>query len=270
MTPLPRLMVAPTGAHKTKADHPALPITLTEIVEAAAACHAAGADGVHLHIRDNNGHHVLDAARYRDAIAALAEAVPDMAVQITTEAAGIYTAAEQRALVSDVRPRLVSISLVEMTHLGEMEMVAEYYHTCRLEGIAVQHILYGEQDLQRMTQLLDAGGLHTDNLQMLFVLGRYTQGQTSAPEDLHPFTNWLKSQGLAADWSACAFGPRETECLVETHRLGGKLRVGFENSFWNSDGSLAKDNAERVAEVVNAIGQPYRASQPPSTLSTVP
>jgi uncharacterized protein (DUF849 family) len=246
-------MVAPTGARKTKADHPALPIALPEIVETAVACHAAGADGIHLHVRDANGRHTLDAQRYREAIAALSSTVPDLAIQITTEAVGMYSAADQRALIEDVRPRLVSVSLAEMTSDGDLDAAANFYRECRVEDIAVQHILYGEDDLKQMTRLLDGGHLDPDDLQMIFVLGRYTHGQTSVPDDLHPFTDWLKLKMLTADWAVCAFGPHETQCLVQAHHLGGKLRVGFENSFWNSDGSLAKDNAERVAKVANAI-----------------
>ena len=37
------LAVAPNGARKTKADHPALPITPDEIGRTAAACAEAGA-----------------------------------------------------------------------------------------------------------------------------------------------------------------------------------------------------------------------------------
>ena len=51
----------------------------------------------------------------------------------------------------------------------------------------------------------------------------------------------------------CAFGPAETECLVEAARQGGKMRIGFENSLWNADGSLAKDNAARVRELVASL-----------------
>ena len=64
MKPLPALMVAPNGATKTKADHPALPVTIPEIVACAEACARAGADGIHAHVRDAEGRHVLDAGLY--------------------------------------------------------------------------------------------------------------------------------------------------------------------------------------------------------------
>ena len=49
---LPRIMVAPNGARLTKADHPTLPVTIEETVAAALAARAAGADGLHAHVRD--------------------------------------------------------------------------------------------------------------------------------------------------------------------------------------------------------------------------
>ena len=55
LTPQPAqtlITVAPTGAESAKADVPALPTTLEELVETARACEAAGAAMIHLHIRD--------------------------------------------------------------------------------------------------------------------------------------------------------------------------------------------------------------------------
>ena len=90
---LPRIMVAPNGARRGKADHPALPVTIPEIVACAADCFAAGADGLHAHVRDGAGEHVLDAGLYAELMTELARTVPGMPVQITTEAVGRYTPA---------------------------------------------------------------------------------------------------------------------------------------------------------------------------------
>ncbi|MFD2738898.1 3-keto-5-aminohexanoate cleavage protein [Sulfitobacter aestuarii] len=249
LTPLPRLMVAPNGARKGKADHPALPITLPEIIETAHACHRARADGLHLHLRDAGGVHILDSGLYREALAALGEAVPDLAVQVTTEAVGLYTPAEQRQLVRDLRPALVSVSLAEMLAEGEFDAGEEFYKECAEAGTAVQHILYGVDDLALFDRMETEGRLPAGPSQMLFVLGRRAKDQQSDPADLAPFIRWLAQRGDQPDWAICAFGRGETRCLQEAAEAGGKLRVGFENSFRNGDGTLAKDNAERVAEV---------------------
>jgi len=249
VTPLPRLMVAPNGARKSKADHPALPISIDEIVATAVDCRDAGADGIHLHVRDENGRHSLDVGLYREALAELSQAVPDMVIQITTEAVGLYTAAQQREVVEQVNPQAVSVALTEMLEDGDTSRAITFYNQCVHDDIAVQHILYGERDLNSMSSLLKNGRIERDGLQLLFVLGRHSQNQQSAPEDLDPFVAWLTQNCPAADWAVCAFGKRETECLVAGLHKGGKVRVGFENSLWNADGAIAASNAERVYEL---------------------
>jgi len=246
---LPRLMVAPTGARKSKADHPALPITLDEIILTARSCQAAGADGLHLHLRDSQGWHILDAGLYKEALAALATAAPGMAVQITTEAVGMYSAAEQRAVVEAVAPKSVSISLAEMLTDREFDLAEAFYKACAQRKTDVQHIIYGETDLDLLAKMLDEDRLPHGPVQLIFVLGRYSQNQESAPANLDLFTRWLTARKVPADWAVCAFGRQETACLAAAVAAGGKVRVGFENSVWNADGSIAKDNAERVAEI---------------------
>jgi len=100
MKPLPKLMVAPNGARRSKADHTALPVTDAEVIETAIACHAAGADGIHVHIRDADGKHEIDAGHYRAILDQLGDAVPDMYHQVTSESAERYSGAEQRAIIS--------------------------------------------------------------------------------------------------------------------------------------------------------------------------
>jgi uncharacterized protein (DUF849 family) len=253
MKPLPNAMVAPNGARKTKVDHPAIPMTVSEMVTTAVACYAAGADGLHLHVRDEAGGHSLDVGLYQEALAALKIAVPDMTLQITTEAVGMYSPAQQRNVVEQIKPDAVSISIAEMCADDDMTAVRAFYVFCADQDIAVQHILYGESDLQLMNALFAQGILTPTNLQLLFVLGRYTAGQQSDPQDLTPFVSWKDQHCPDADWGICAFGQNETKCLKAAQALGGKMRVGFENSFRNAGGSIARNLAERVVEVTKLI-----------------
>jgi len=259
--PLPLIMLAPNGARRTKADHPALPMTIRETVDAARACFAAGAGGIHAHVRDEDEAHVLDAGLYRELLSEMRAAVPQMQVQITTEAVGRYSPEEQRALVDAVMPEAVSVAVREMvpgqdTSQDTSEARA-FYQGCLDRGIAVQHILYSAEDLERFFDLVGAGVVPGDAHQLLFVLGRYAADQQSAPEDLEPFLQTMADRrgDLRLDWAVCAFGRRETECLAEAVRRGGKARIGFENGLWNSDGGVAKDNADRVRDLVSALRQ---------------
>ncbi|MBL4890451.1 MAG: 3-keto-5-aminohexanoate cleavage protein [Rhizobiaceae bacterium] len=251
--PLPKIMVAPNGARRKKSDHPALPVTIQETVETAKACFAAGATGLHAHVRDENQNHVLDAGLYKELIAEMQTAVPQMQVQITTEAIGIYTPAEQRALAMEVMPKSVSISLNEMLADGDDAEPSKFYHWANDNEIAVQHILYEPSELSQLINLVDKSFLPANELQLLFVLGRYSVNQESSPDDLVPFLNIVTPSSLNADWAVCAFGKDETACLANAIAKGGKARVGFENSLWNEDGVLAKDNAERVSTIAKLI-----------------
>lgn len=243
-------MVAPNGARLTKADHPAIPLTLDEIVQAAAACQAEGAGGLHLHLRDADGRHLLDSGAYREALDELALQCPGLAVQITTEAAGIYGPARQRRVALGTGAAMASISLREMLRAPG---AAEFYRACAGQGIAVQHILYDLADAGALIRTLPDDMLADPALQLIFVLGRYTDGQVSSPRDLDPFLDWLARSGLAPDWAVCAFGPAETDCLTHAAGAGGKCRIGFENSRMNRDGSIAASNAERVRELVSIL-----------------
>jgi 3-keto-5-aminohexanoate cleavage enzyme len=251
LCPLPRIMVAPNGARRGKADHPALPVTIPEIVATAAACHAAGAGAMHAHVRDANGQHVLDAGLYCELIAEMARQVPDMPVQITTEAVGRYSPAEQRALLREIAADAegVSIALSEMLADNDTTAARASYHALADAGVAVQHILYDAADVHRLAREIARGTVPGDGLTTLYVLGRYTTGQQSAPAMLAPFLTAAYEAGLEADWTTCAFGKGETDCLRAALERGGKARVGFENNLFMADGTLAPDNAARVREI---------------------
>lgn len=253
---LPRIMVAPNGARRGKADHPALPVTIPEIVACAAECYAAGAGGIHAHVRDAEGAHVLDAGLYAELMAELARAVPEMAVQITTEAVGRYSPSEQRALVARLRPASVSVALREITAEPDARLTRTFFHDCAAQGLAVQHILYAAEEVDLLAALVADGTIPEGPLQILHVLGRYAAGQTSSPADLAVPLARQRAAGLAADWAVCAFGPAETDCLLAAIAQGGKARIGFENNLLMADGSLAASNAARVSELVSRLADP--------------
>lgn len=246
-------MVAPTGARHSKSDHPALPISTTEIVQCASDCHLAGAMAIHLHVRDHKGAHVLDAGLYRELLDEISRSVPGFLVQITTEAVGRYSPDDQRRLVHSLKPDFVSISLAEQNPHGQEPAAKEFYHWLHDAEIRVQHILYSPAELALLMRYLDDGFMPEPDPHVLFVLGRYSEGQLGSTHDLDLFINLLHPD-REMDWAVCAFGAAETECLAYARKRGGKARVGFENNFTNADGSLACDNAERVREIARLYG----------------
>lgn len=244
------LMAAPNGARRTKKDHPALPMTPDEIAVAAAACLDAGAVLLHLHVRDRNGVHTLDPDAYRAATEAIRRAVGDrMIVQVTTEAVGMFSPAEQIASVRAVRPEAVSVAICELAATADQEAdAAAFFAWLHGEGVMTQYILYSVDDIRRFTDLRRRGLIPEDRPSVIYPLGRYTAGQVSAPADLLPFLAAKEADNDNSVWTVCAFGPREGACAVAAAALGGHVRVGFENNLRLGDGSIAPDNAALLAQ----------------------
>ena len=245
------IMVAPNGARRTKADHPALPILPQELGTTARACQEAGAGAIHLHVRDRDDRHSLDPERYRAAIAAVEAAAPGMAVQVTTEAAGLFDLRAQIASVAALNPACVSMSVSEM--LREGRDVADRFLTRAAErGTAIQFILYDPGDIRVFAGLWREGALHLRAApRVIVVVGRYADRQTADLAQYEALHAALKAERLTdeAVWMTCAFGTGEMACLARTIDDGGHVRVGFENAIVDSEGRPARDNAERVALV---------------------
>ncbi len=252
MKPLsrPPLMLAPNGARRTKADHPALPVAPDELAATAKAGFAAGADSLHLHVRDEEQRHSLDAGRYREAIAAVSEAVPGLAIQVTTESAGIFGVADQYACLEALRPAAASISVREMAR--DPETAARIYALCREVGTRVQHILYTQDCLVQLDTWRDQGLTGPLQNDVIFVLGQYTPARHGCPQDLSSFLQAIKApdQSWRWNWSVCAFGPQEIDCLLAAWAQGGGARIGFENNIHREDGSLWPDNAASITQLV--------------------
>jgi uncharacterized protein (DUF849 family) len=60
-----QIAVAPTGARKTKSDHPEVPVSPGELAETAKRCLDAGASMIHVHVRDANGGQLLGVDAYK-------------------------------------------------------------------------------------------------------------------------------------------------------------------------------------------------------------
>ncbi|CAJ0818230.1 3-keto-5-aminohexanoate cleavage enzyme [Ralstonia wenshanensis] len=262
------IAVAPNGARKTHADHPALPITPDELAACARQCVDAGAAMLHLHVRRPDGTHSLEPEDYRPAIAAVQRAVGDaLVIQITTEAVGIYTPEQQMASVRALQPEAISAALRELAPDAAHEVeAARFFGELAAARTAIQYILYSADDVVRYRDLRARGVLPDTPHWVLFVLGRYSAGQRSDPSDLLPFLQaWAEGGDITANvpWAMCAFGPREAECALSAALLGGHARLGFENNMALPDGSTAPDNAALVTNLrrhLDALHRPVASA----------
>ncbi|MCB1845344.1 MAG: 3-keto-5-aminohexanoate cleavage protein [Halioglobus sp.] len=246
------VMAAPNGARRSVADHPAIPITSTAIAECAERLVVEGASVLHLHVRDSSGAHTLDASRYRAAIEAIEDRTgTQLVIQVTTEAVGRYSAAEQMRLVRELRPEAVSLALRELCPDGASEVTAAaFFHWLSTEEIWPQFILYSADDVVRFDDLRRRGLLSCDEPHCLLVLGRYASQMQDDPAELDAL---LKAAGFSGiPWTVCCFGRREHESALRALAGGGHVRLGFENNMLLADGSVASDNAALIRQFAEA------------------
>ena len=267
--PQPLLIAsAPNGAYKTRTEHDQLPVTAAQLADTAAAVWQAGARMIHLHVRDANGKHTLDADTYKVAIESIrAKVGEDFFIQLTSEAAHVYDAEAQRRAMYAVCADGVSIALRELirTHDERDERDDRYdrasakklFHHLAAQGVLAQYILFSIDDIHRYGLLLEQGVIPAGGHSVLLVVGRYDEGK-STPDALHRMVEALRaSTDQPVNWMVCAFGPHEFDCLVAATKLGGHVRVGFENCLALRCGRTAKDNRELITQLVES-GNPDR------------
>ncbi|RWP55863.1 3-keto-5-aminohexanoate cleavage protein [Mesorhizobium sp.] len=244
---------APNGGRLSKADHPFLPLGTVELARTAQQCLDEGACLIHVHVRDHDGRHLLDASAYREVIDAIGQVVGDeMIVQVTSEALGRYSPEQQIAVIQQTRPEAVSLALRELVPTQAYETAfASLLTWLHAEKIMPQIILYDADETLRLDEYHRRGLVPWNQVPVLFVLGRYTSGRISRPADLLPFVDVAKPR--FGHWSVCAFGEREAACVTAAALLGGHVRVGFENNRRLASGKLARSNAELVAGVAKSL-----------------
>ena len=248
-------MVSPTGARRIKLDHPALPMTAPEIGRAAAGAADAGANAVHVHVRDREGRHTLDRDAYVAAITAIEREAGKkrLVIQATSEAFGVYQPAAQIAAMQALSPRAVSVSIREVLPDAEHEVpAADFFARLEREQIGTQCIVYNVDELRYFYQLRSRGIIPGERVTLMLVLGRYPTGAVSKPLDLLPYLENLDPT-QPHRWMTCAFGENEGACVLAAAALGGDMRVGFENNLQLADGTMAANPAALVAQAAEVV-----------------
>ena len=134
----------------------------------------------------------------------------DMVLQITSEAARVYQAPEQIAMVQALRPEAVSVGLRELDKpaIGDAGL-AHFFGWLARERVMTQVILYDVADLQRWQHCARSGVIPDAPWFLLFVLGRYTRGanlQSARPGAFFACPHRRRALGRVRFW-------RDRACL---------------------------------------------------------
>ncbi len=155
------ITVAPTGAESSKADVPALPVTIDELVATAQACEAAGAAMIHIHIRDADAQPTLDLDRLKETVAAV-RASSNLVVQLST-GGSVHDGYEPRLRVLDAEPDSCSLTCGTVNFGDEVFMnswpfMVELYQLTQERQIVPEFELFDLGHVTALNRLLDKFG----------------------------------------------------------------------------------------------------------------
>jgi uncharacterized protein (DUF849 family) len=161
MTTPTLITVAPTGAESAKADVPALPVTLDELVTTAKECEALGASVIHVHIRDAETRPTLDLGRLREAVAGLREST-GLIIQLSTGGA-VTDPEDARLAVLDAAPDMASctmgtVNFGDDVFLNRWKFIVELHTRMRERGIVAEYEIFDLGQLSALARLLDRHG----------------------------------------------------------------------------------------------------------------
>ena len=103
------ICVAITGSVPTKANNPAVPITIAEQIESTHAAFEAGASIAHCHVRDDAGLPTSDPERFARLKEGIETHCPGMIVQLST--GGRSGAGQARGGMLSLSPDMASLSV---------------------------------------------------------------------------------------------------------------------------------------------------------------
>jgi len=253
------ITVAPTGAESAKADVPALPVTLDELVETAKACEKAGAAMVHVHIRDAGTQPTLDLGRLKDTVAALRQETT-LVVQLSTGGA-VTDPYPDRIRVLDAEPDSCSltcgtVNFGEDVFMNPWPFMVELYQLTQVREIVPEFELFDLGHVASLNRLLDKHGLpYGGQIHCDLVMG-VPGGMPGTADALVAAVNALPT---GASWSATGVGRTSLTVALAALAKGGHLRVGMEDTLTYAKGQPVRDNAqlvERAAQLAAIAGRP--------------
>lgn len=245
------ICVAITGSLPTKANNPAVPITIAEQVESTQAAFEMGASIAHCHVRDDAGLPTSDPERFGRLMEGLHQHCPGMIVQLST--GGRSGAGKTRGGMLPLRPDMASLSVGSNnfpTRIYENPpdlvdwLAAEmqtYAVTPEIECFDLSHIF-------KAKDMWDKGQLSARPY-VQFVMGV----KNAMPADRDAFDFMIKTTkrlfGADAPWCAAGIGPAQFVLNEWCVASGGHARTGLEDNVRLDRDRLAPSNAALVARV---------------------
>ena len=254
------ICVAITGSVPTKADNPAVPVTIGEQVESTCAAFEAGAAIAHCHVRDDAGRPCSDPDRFARLKEGIERHCPGMIVQLST--GGRSGAGRTRGGMLPLRPDMASLSVGSnnfptRVYENPPELVAWLAEEMRRFGVVPEIEAFDLSHIYQAKQMADRGALPARPY-VQFVMGV----RNAMPADKRVFDFYVETVqaffGKDVPWCAAGIGRDQTTVNEWAAAAGGHLRTGLEDNIRMDRDTLAPSNAalvQRAAEIVQRHGR---------------
>ena len=245
------ICVAITGSLPTKANNPAVPISIAEQIESTHEAFEAGASIAHCHVRDDEGKPSSDPERFARLKEGIEAHCPGMIIQLST--GGRSGAGQARGGMLPLRPDMASLSV------GSNNFPNRVYENPPdlVDWLASEMRLYAvkpEIEAFDLSHIVQAAAMQRDGrlqgpLYVQFVMG--VKNAMPADETIFDFyVQTLKRLSPDALWCAAGIGPAQFLINDWAIKKGGHTRTGLEDNVRLNRDSLAPSNAALVRRAV--------------------
>lgn len=234
------LLQAAVNGDRTKADHPAVPVTEDELIRDVRECLAAGAREFHIHVRDANGNPTLEPGQV-DRAASAARAAGAQAAGVTTVADIEPDLWRRLALIARwTRPAYSSVNLSE-------EGAVEVMRTLLAAGIGIEAGVWTPRDAETLVGC----GLADRVTRVLVEPGEAQAGRNDVIPMVDAIHEILDRADVRAPRLQHGDGKLTWILIEDAVRRGLDTRVGFEDTLYLADGRRARSNADLVTAARN-------------------
>ena len=259
------ICVAITGSVPTKANNPALPVTVAEQIESTHEAFEAGATIAHCHVRNDDETPSSDPEKFGRLMEGLRKHCPGMIVQFST--GGRSGAGRERGGMLSLKPEMASLSV------GSNNFPTRVYENPPdlvdwLASEMREHSVKPEIEAFDLSHIFKAAEMNKDGripgkLYVQFVMGV----KNAMPVDREVFDFYIRTvKRLAPDAEWCAAGVGRDQITVNEWcvREGGHARTGLEDNMRLDKQTLAPSNAalvRRVTELCEKYERPVATWQ---------
>ena len=250
------ICVAITGSVPTKANNPAVPITVSEQIESTHECFEAGATIAHCHVRNDDQSPSSDPEKFARLQEGLRRYCPGMIIQFST--GGRSGSGKARGGMLPLKPDMASLAVGSNnfpTRVYENAPDLIDWLASEMKSLSIKPEIEAF-DLSHIHQAfaMQRDGRLVGPLYVQFVMGI----KNAMPVDKDVFDYYVKtverlspeSGTGGAEWCAAGIGAGQLKVNEWCVAAGGHTRTGLEDNVRLDRDTLAPSNAALVSRVV--------------------